>query len=430
VCSSDLALPVLLTLGALGCLDIEQDYAINPDGSGKVTIHWIGATMDLGQDKGPDAKARAVLKEEITRAEGVDAWKDVTCVVRDDGKFEFKGTAYFRDISKVKLHSGGFSMLSLKASKDAAGNLVVVETGEKKPGAEPKPLSDEEAKKKIQEERVKFAQMRPLMESMLTDLKVKTTVALPGKVGEATNFRKATDSSVSLSLEGKALLKTLDELAADDAWLRDHSLEGAGAADEALNEKIFGQKGPIQATTTGELKPLFDYETEAGAARPAPDELLKSLGAGPIVIAPPAKGGDFKSLQVAGVRRVYIADSDRGVTPLGQSKPGMTIVFLGELPGSVLSVKEVKLLKAVADTGDDLLPGEDAFNWTQNELSKDKSWVTFEVNLAAPGENVNGLKEVSGTLQYVVGGKTKATDLGIAELKADAKGTGDRKSVV
>ena len=414
-----------LMFAAAGCVDLEQEYTINPDGSGKVVVHWIGAPFNLGPAKTPEAQAQSLLKDEITKCEGVDAWKDLSCTARDDGKFEFKGTAYFKDLARLKLHNQGFSMLVIKSSKDAAGNLVIVNEMENKKAAADKPLTEEEAKKKLKEERAKYQQGKRFVESMLADLKAVAKLNLPGKVGAATNFKKVSDNSVRITLDGKAFMKVLDDVINNDELMLKHLKEkgslDAAPTDEAFNEKIFGEKGPVRATTTGALAALFDYEKEAGPARKEFEEIAKKMGGGPI--GPPAKGGDFKSLKVAGVRHVYEADMERGLMPLGQHQPGMSISLLGDLPGTVLGMKEGKLKKAVADTGDDLLPEEfqRSIHWVQ--LGKDKASVAFDVNLAAPGAKVKGLKEVSGVLTYLVGGKTKAADLGITEFKTGAKGT-------
>jgi len=411
---------VACMLSTVGCIELEQEYTINPDGSGKVVVHWIGAPFDLGPDKAPDAKAKDLLKDEIMKSEGVDAWRDVSCTARDDGKFEFRGTAYFKDFAKLALHNTGMKMVRLRASKDASGNLVIVNDPEKKKG---KPISEEEAKKRLKQERQKYQQGKAMVESMLADLKVSAKINLPGRVGSVTNFAKASDTSIRLSLEGKKLAKAIDDMMMSDEWLLKHlqengRMEDGAPGDDAFNEKVFGAKGPIQAVTAGDLKPLFDYETEAAAARKDHEEMVKKMGDGPV--GPPAKGGDFRALKVAGIRHIYEADMERG---LGMGQPGVTISFLGELPGSVLAVKGGKIVTATTDDGEDILPEEYMRTIHFVQLSKDKSGVAWDVQLQSPTDKAKGFKEVSGVLTYVVGEKTKAVDLGLGEFKAGAKGS-------
>lgn len=412
-----------LLLSTVGCIDMEEEYTLNPDGSGKVVVRWVGAPLDFNNEKTAEARAASILRDEVTKSEGIDAWKDVSCAARDDGKFEFKGTAYFKDFAQVKLHYSGLSSPRLKCSKDARGNLVVG-TEVKKTGDPGKPVSDEEAKKELKEQRVKYQQGKRVIETMLADLKSTTTVNLPGRVGETTNFKKTGDASVRIALDGKAFLKAIDDLIMNDEWMlrniKAHgTIENPAMNDDALYEKIFGEKGPIRAVTTGELKPLFNYEGEAGPARKAWTEAAAKIGIA--AAGPAAKGGDFKSLKIAGIRYVFEHDSERNP---GSPGSGVTLTLYGDLPGAVLSVKQGLLNKAVADTGEDLLP--DKFQRTIHfpHLSQDKAGVSFDVNLKLPSAAAKGFKEVSGVLTYFVGGTTKEVDLGFDELKADAQGKG------
>src|SRR5262245_6339280 len=250
--------------------------------------------------------------------------------------------------------------------------------------------------------------MKPLVESMLSQLKISAKVRLPGRVGAVSNFKKEGDTAIRIALDGKAFMKVLDDLVMNDEWMlknlkENGGLQNAAPSDEAIHEKVFGERGPIRATTTGALKSLFDYEAEAAPARAAWAGEAAKLGGGPA--GPPAKGGDFKSLKVAGVHYVYEQDSERG---LGHQQAGLTVSLVGELPGTVLSAKSGQLKTAVTDAGESLLPDGD-FQRTINfpQLSKDKSAVSFDVTLRLPPATAKSLKEISGVLTYLVGGKTK-----------------------
>jgi hypothetical protein len=410
----------LLLLAAAGCIELEQDFTLNPDGTGKVVVRWVAAPMEIGPAKSPEARAQSLLKDEVTKSEGVDAWKDVTCKARDDGKFEFRGTAYFKDFSQLKLHNTGFKLMRLKLSKDAAGQLVVVNEP-KTEDAPAKALSDDEAKKKLKEERAQYQQTKRMIEMLLADLKVTARIQFPGRIGQATNFKKDGESAVRLTLEGKTFLKVLDELIMNDEWMlkvvRSGPLQDAGPGDELLAEKVFGEKGPVRAVTTGELKPNFDYESEAAPARKAWEAFAATLGAGPI--GPAAKGGDFKSLKVAGVKYRHEDASERG---LGYEDPGLELNLIGELPGTILKAKEGRVNRAMTDAGESLLPMESDRTIRMIQLSTDSAAIAFDVRLLLPPAGAKGLKEVSGVITYIVGGKIKEVDLGFEELKEGAKG--------
>lgn len=281
----------LTLLLAAGCIDLEEEYTLNPDGSGKVAVRWVSAPPGLGGEKGADATAIALLKDEILNAEGVDAWKDASCTVRDDGKFEFKGTAYFTDFSKLKLHNMGQAGIAFKSSRDAAGNLVIVKEQKERRAVGGGPLSDEDARKKLREVRAEYQKGKQMLESMLTEFRNTVRINLPGRIGSRTNFEKTSDTSIRIMLEGRTLLKAHYELIMNDEWmlkqLKEHGDVTNAAIDERLVEKVFGEKGPIRAVTTGGLKPQFDYAAEAAQAHKEQEELGRKLGGN--TVGPPAE---------------------------------------------------------------------------------------------------------------------------------------------
>lgn len=427
--------PALAVLVLAGCIDLEQDYRINPDGSGKVVVKtvFVPFRLNVGDEgeRSPEDQLRDAVRNEIEKAQGVEAWGDVAWTRRPDGKSEFKGTAYFKDLGALKLHNQGFSgfpgRLSIK--KTPAGGLALEaapEADAEAPAAPPK-LTDAEVKAKIAEERAQYQQGKAFLQGMLGELKVRATFTLPGPVESTSCFKKAGPSTAQMSLDGAALMKAVDTLMLDDAVLEKQirargDLKGAPPADAAFFEKIFGEKGPPRATTSAAGAPVFDYAKEVAAAKAGQDALMKKLGAQ----APPpaaAQGGALKGVKVMGVKWVHATDGKRGVRPLNTMEPGLTLALLAELPGAVLSIKEGKITRAVTDAGEDLLPKRD---WDRSlhfpSLTEDKAAVAFDVNLKLPGPAAKGIQEVSGTLTYLVGTTTKDVDLGFDALTTGAKG--------
>jgi hypothetical protein len=161
---------------------------------------------------------------------------------------------------------------------------------------------------------------------------------------------------------------------------------------------------------------------EVATALRGVEALQKQLGT---TIAPPAKGGALKSIQVVGVSLVNPVDNKLDLRPLNGNE-GFTLAVLAELPGSVLNITDKSTItRAVASDGSSLIKGDQ--DWDRRlsypRLSKDKAAVLFDVRLKLPGDSVKGIKEVSGTIQYRVAEATREIDLGLQSLKPGSKGT-------
>jgi hypothetical protein len=425
-------LSAVFAIALAGCLDLDEEYSINPDGSGKVKIKCALAPMRFSNaKKSPEELLKSDVRETLEKCGGVDAWTDVSAVLRDDGKIAFSGTAYFRDYSKLKLSILGMtsSMSKTSVARDGDAMTVTVTPEQREaPPADPVKLTEEQIKVKMKQERAKYLQSKPMMATFLAEAKIATRFLLPGALGEVHNFKKVGDRTVEIRMEGAALLAALDSLMKDDAFLRrcvesGREMDKSGPpVDDVMMEKVFGEKGPIKASTKGAMAPVFDYEAEAGKAREGMPDLLAKFGAAAVAVAPPA-GAAFKSVAVGGIQWVHAADQERGIAPFSKGMPSFSLAITAELGGSALAVKEGKILKAVADNGEDLLPKEEFEREIHfPRLSEDKTAIVFEVLLVPPSPKAGGLREVSGTLVYLVADKTVDVDLGITAFEKGAKG--------
>lgn len=276
-----------------GCLEVRQDYTLNPDGSGKVVLDLV--TEDLpahsGPDAGPDpeAVAKQTVRGILDASAGVDAWADVAFNRTDDGRIHFKGTAYFRDLSKMNLTIAGLLGVAFAMDEKGGMTLLVDRPAEGVRGAAvpPQKLTEAEIDRRVKAERERFRQKRPWLESFLAGTRLEMSFRLPGTPAEVSNLRKDEDGTLRFVIEGPKLLQAIDQLMADDPYLRQRIVaEAAGGRgrprlDDALNEKLFGARAPLRARVTGDLKPLFDYEAEAKAAKDACPKMLERLGLAP-----------------------------------------------------------------------------------------------------------------------------------------------------
>ncbi len=434
----------LLSIAALGlfisgCLDTNDTFFINPDGSGKVIHEAVLEPFDLelGEKLTQEQKLRKTIKNELEEAEGVEVWKDVTYKRLDEKKIYFKGTAYFKDLSKLKFYNIGTSVSFLdkiSLTQDDDQLILELKSSTKKNEAEaeeklkPSLLSDEDILKKVEEERVKYEQSKPMLMALLPMLKIKKTFGLPGELKEFTNFKKLEDGSLQNEFNGETFLKFMDEKVKDDEWMKAQIKSGgdfqnglAPAEDDQLNQFLFGEPGPIRAVSRGHLKPLFDYSSEVVSAKENYSTIIKELGIKEKVVVFAGEAGEFK---VGGVRIITISDQENDVRPFNYDT-GYELSIIGTLPHPALNVKGGTLEVAMDNNGGSLLPEKE---WDRKihfvRLGKDKKTVVFEVKMMLPKEDVKGFKEISGTLDYVVGSTTKKYDLGIEEFKPEITGTG------
>jgi len=284
-----LAVLAAMAVALAGCIETKQDYTLNPDGSGKVVVELIleQTPMNFGQTEAPppDVIAKQTCRQILDRSAGIDAWSDVTVGLTDDGRTRFCGTAYFKDLSKLQFQAAGAQGVSFV--KDDKGGMVLTLAGkppEKAGAAPPPPPTEDQVAQRIQAQRDKFQQMRPVMEMAMAKMKTDFSFRLPGTLAEVSNLQKEPSGAVRIVVEGAKMLQVLDQLMADDAYMRELVVSGGDVGqggpklNEMMNEKMLGSKAPIQARVTGDLRPLFPYESEVKAAKDNYPKMIERLG--------------------------------------------------------------------------------------------------------------------------------------------------------
>lgn len=282
----------------VGCIETKQDYTLNPDGSGKVLVEITMPQMPFGlvppdQQQDPDLAAKQFVKGILDGSEGVDAWSDVRYEKANDGRTKFLGTAYFKDYSALKFQ--WFALLFTLTKDDTGGMVLVIKEPESaKPATPPKELPEEQVAQRIQAERTKYQQVRIMMEAIMAKTKIDTSFRLPGTLAEVSGFKKEPSGAVRLMFDGAQVMKVMDKLMADDAYVRQNVLAGKESAatggpwtDEQMKENLFGTKGPIRARVTGPFKALFPYDSEVAAAKAAQAKMIERLGLDKLPAAPP-----------------------------------------------------------------------------------------------------------------------------------------------
>ena len=433
---------LVLCVLATGCIQTTDEYILNPDGSGKVKHTAVLQSMNTDlSDPHPDLdrQMRQAVAKELSESAGVDAWKDAGYARTSEGQVRFWGTAYFRDIQALKIRNGGFqSNFLIPVLTHTPTGLVLDLKDEKtaKPtnaAAPPLPKTEAETQERVKLEKAKFQQVRPMMVMALTTLKVEKSFVLPGKVSDAGGLQTAGNNTLKVTFEGAKVLELLDQLIKDDSWWQEMARTGKNLNDpDALSgarfsEKMFGSAQPLHAVVSNPLVPQFDYATEVAAAKTNYTAMLNRLKLTADTVGVAATmataGAPFKSVKVGGVRLISQGDRDNDVRPLNYD-PEYTLALVAQFDGAVREVTGGELSQAIADTGESLLPARD---WDRKisfpRLSKDKTVVIYELKLKQPTPAVQGLKELSGHIDYLTGGATKLVDLGLTAFSVGATGT-------
>ena len=434
---------ILLLLTAtsiMGCLEEKSEYTINPDLSGKATFELTFTPNQIGRSMPGDAP-KQMIKTEIEQilrlSKGIDTWRDISFNLTDEGSAHFTGTAYFPDINKLSLWRPQVTEINrFQFSKDKSGRIIIElphfnESRNENEVMSMEKLSDAELIQQVKLAKLRYKQAKPMMQAMLDTLKQDSLLHLPAKIEKISNLEKVNDMTVRWKIQGSEMIETMDKLMADDEWLKKLIGEGKdpfeGTPNDLLfNEIFFGKKGPIQVVISSNSKNLFDYDAEVATARSNYDQMLKELKlvltpAGhvkiPVTSSVSAEPG---TVIVGGVRLVRYQDRERDIRPLHQFKKGYTLSLILELPDPNLILVQGQVIKAITDTGQDILP-EDNRETSFPGLSKDGKAAVFEVDLSVPDKEAKAIAELFGTLGYLKSAGTKKIDLGIMEFKKGAR---------
>jgi hypothetical protein len=294
-----IGLPCLLLTG---CIQSEQVFTLNPDGSGKVAITLVtplnpfegvlgGGGPPGGKKLSLADKKRMFVDKLLRDAKGVDAWKDVSAEFTREGLLKFQGIAYFKDMQQLKIEPVGGSPARLERRPDGSLRLAVVpdklgaelnKFGAKEEPADLKNLSDQELDEYILTKRVEYQGAKGIVTALLTDLKFKAVFRLPGEVSDVKGYQAEGKGTLSLTLDGNKILKALNELMLRDTASIRKELRAGGSFFSGDPKKIFKVVGREWLDASAVVQrpggPQFDYAKEAAAAREAYPALRKRLG--------------------------------------------------------------------------------------------------------------------------------------------------------
>jgi hypothetical protein len=267
---------------------LSMSATLNPDGSGKAAIE---ISMSLPSPPGPDGKPGEPSPQDLRsfadnifkyNRNAVDVWADVS-VSGKPGLGVFKGTAYFKDLSRLAFPNNPTG-LRMKWAKDPRGGMLLelAVSGSGEPPTKPADIPADELAKRVADAQAAWkTDMQPKMENRITGSKVTFAFTLPG-AAETSGFKKAADGSLSLAFDGAEVVKGMARLMSDAKYVAECIKTDLRPAldirDPIMTELMFGSKGPFTARVAGETKPQFDYDAEVKAAKEALPKMMEKLG--------------------------------------------------------------------------------------------------------------------------------------------------------
>ena len=419
----------------VSCFETEQEFTLNPDGSGKVVHESKFQPFDFniaigGRELSEEEKMKQAVASIIEKSKGIDAWDDVHFERLEDGRIHFRGTAWFPDISKLEIENQ--MMLEFDWNRDPSGNgalsmSVPVDGEDGGKEAEGPPEGEEERRAWLATERGQYQQARMMMASFLPSMSHTATFTLPGDAAETHGFEDAGDGRVSIRFQGAGFLETLDEFVADDEWMLEHGFSGGGGDEipPELLAAVFGGEEIPTAARTALGEPAFDYQAEVAAARENAEALAERIGGSAASrLLPPSEGGPLKDARVVGVATRLAIDPEIELRMFNHHE-GVTVTVLCEFDGAVLSVDNQKsaVETAVTEDGTSLLPRPDFQRHLHSmNLSEGKTHASFQVQLDPPPAGAERLRDLAGTIHYSVAAETEEIDLGIASIAEEERG--------
>lgn len=408
-----------------GCFDTKQEITLNPDGSGKAVIESSFVSADTVFDNGrsPGGGASNFVRKLIEDAQGVEAWRDVSFRDTAEGRTWFRGTAYFSDLSKLKVSVAPF--LRFAATTNPVGQLTLTTVADTPP-AIPGSTSKGDAPatvESIERERRQFRAAQPVLAAMVGTMKQDTVFRVPGAVRQASNFETVAPQALRIRWDGARLMAVMEELVFSEEVARKR-LAGIASSnlfgtDNFVSEKLFGQRAPVFAVIQPGRKPLFDYAAEVAAARKTFPEIATALGLDqrPFEAAKPAVDGTPARVRVTGIQWNFDGKGAHG-------HGGYTLSLAAELPGTVLSVDKVSVDRAVTLEGASLLlPHRFGYGVSRSGVAKLLTNVNFTIQLGAPPVDSKGIAELSGFPECRAAGSVRAMSLVPGPLRDGSRGT-------
>ncbi len=284
---------IVATALAAGCFEGKADVTLNPDGTGKIvgeitfqpTGPWAGRTASDPNLRlnDPEARMKEVVLKILKSSRGIEAWKDVSFKRLPDDRIQFKGTAYFDDISKVRIYPDDVKSRAAFGHEDDKILMLILHRPKDKDARRTsrRTYTAESLAARMKSMRRSYREAKGPIGLQLASMKLDLRFHVPGVPNDAKGFEQV-GRTLTFSTTGPQLLRHMDSLVANSATFRQMAATGQSLSGRmlgrSLSSKVFSQRGEVWARMTGHLRPRFDYETEVEAAEDGEKEMLIKLG--------------------------------------------------------------------------------------------------------------------------------------------------------
>jgi hypothetical protein len=275
---------LLLTLLAVpGCLEIENNYTLNPDGSGRVDVQMrydMSGLPAVAMPVGDGLKEFA--RNLVSNSTGIEVWSDVKAKKSGEGILTVSGRGYFRDLSAVVIDGSypiGFRLRTDGATRvvesfDLPSDITSTEGSEPDTASAGQPGDSSTADETFDIISSQLEELKVIGAEKLAKLGQRMTFRLPGTISGAGNgFITDPDGRMTLSITGSRMLAVVDSVRNDEAFRRRYQYE----KNFPWSRLLFGDSMP-SLTFTPQSKPLFDYAKEVAAAKKRFPQLKRELG--------------------------------------------------------------------------------------------------------------------------------------------------------
>ncbi len=427
---------ILLLLSAFllsGCFQYKRVLILNPDGSGKMTVETeMMKGLSFGAEQDEKETMKTAVANLIKSSEGIEAWTGISYKMTEADMIAFKGTAYFRDVTKIKLYNVNAAGIETEKLPNGEIRLTLLRGGKtskeeqaKVSAKKGKKITPENVGEELARQRAQYKKIRPMLSAIYAMTDNEDIITIFGEVKEYKNITKLEDGRFRYVFKGEEAGKELDALLDNDELMKKTLLEDGALMSTGLESmnivKNIGEKlGKSVIVYTPKAGRAFDFEQEVLAAKAEMKNIAKELDPKSAPAAQKMTANyEFKASRLAAITLKNYDPKIKGPAFGGNLTE---VVFQGVFDGSVVIVDKVELLKAVAEDGGDIAVPKEFYTINPN-LNPAGDTVQFAIYLKSLPKGSLGIKELSGKCRVLTASGTAFVDAGFKELKEGEAGS-------